>query len=200
MHSTGTCTRMYTITYEKATLPVRQPGLNSLQPTSECGLASTWVWLGFIRSELSADTRNLSSTQVQVAVQTCLKKMLVMYSMWLKNHIPLQLTKKIKSPSKEKVASWVSYGLQQLQQKQDMITWSFEACGITSSSTAEIRPAGLIKGQQYSDSENELDNSFLMDDNKMVNNWKSRSILSCWNLFDKYQRKHVVLINNTVYW
>ena len=46
----------------------RQPGLNSLQPTSECmecGLASTWVRLGFIKREFSADTCNLSSTRVQ---------------------------------------------------------------------------------------------------------------------------------------
>lgn len=47
----------------------------------------------------------------------------------------------------------MSYGLQQLQQKPDMII-------------AEIRPAKLIEGQQYSDSENELDNPFLMDDDK----------------------------------
>ena len=47
--------------YEKA----RQPGLNSLQPTSGCGLASTRVQLGFIKSEFSADTRNPSSTRVQ---------------------------------------------------------------------------------------------------------------------------------------
>ena len=32
-----------------------QPGLNLLQPTSECGLASIWVWLGFIEREFSAD-------------------------------------------------------------------------------------------------------------------------------------------------
>ena len=32
--------------------------------------------------------------------------------------------------------------------------------------TAEIRPAKLIEGQQYLDSENELDNPFLMDDDE----------------------------------
>ena len=36
----------------------RQPGLNSLQPTSECGLVSTWVQ--FIKKEFSVDTRNPS--------------------------------------------------------------------------------------------------------------------------------------------
>ena len=61
-----------------------QLGLNLLQPTSECGLASTRVQLGFIEREFSADTcnpswtrvqpkLNSSSTRVQVAVQTCLK-------------------------------------------------------------------------------------------------------------------------------
>ena len=32
--------------------------------------------------------------------------------------------------------------------------------------TAEIRPAELTEGQQYSDSENMLDNPFLMDDDE----------------------------------
>ena len=36
----------------------RQPGLNSLQPTSECGLASTRVQ--FIKKEFSADTHKPS--------------------------------------------------------------------------------------------------------------------------------------------
>ena len=65
----------------------RQPWVNSLQPTSECGLASTRVQLGFIERELSADMRNPSSTQVQpefnpsstqvqVAVQTCLNPLI----------------------------------------------------------------------------------------------------------------------------
>ena len=35
-----------------------QPGLNSLQPTSDYGLSSTRVQLGFIEREFSADTRN----------------------------------------------------------------------------------------------------------------------------------------------
>ena len=46
-----------------------------------------------------------------------------------------------------------------------MITCSFEACGITSS-TAETRPAKLLERQQYLDNEDELDNPFLMDDNE----------------------------------
>ena len=39
-----------------------QPGLNLLQPTSECGLASTWVRLKFIKREFSTDTRNPGSS------------------------------------------------------------------------------------------------------------------------------------------
>ena len=42
-----------------------QPRMNSVQPTSECGLASTRVRLGFIEREFSADTYNLISTRVQ---------------------------------------------------------------------------------------------------------------------------------------
>ena len=51
----------------------RQPGLNSLQPTSECGLVSTRVQLRFIEREFSVNMRNPNSTRVQVAVRTCLK-------------------------------------------------------------------------------------------------------------------------------
>ena len=42
-----------------------QPRLNSLQPTSECGLVSTRVQLRFNEREFSADTRNLSWTRLQ---------------------------------------------------------------------------------------------------------------------------------------
>ena len=42
-----------------------QPGLNSLQLTSKCRLASTRVRLGFIEREFSADTRNPSWTRVE---------------------------------------------------------------------------------------------------------------------------------------
>ena len=62
-HGTGMCTRVYAITYMKTTL--WSTWVDSLQPTSGCGLASTQVQLGFIKREFSADTRNPSWTWVQ---------------------------------------------------------------------------------------------------------------------------------------
>ena len=46
-------------------LHFHQPELNSLQPTSGCGLASTRLQLGFIKRDFSVDTCNRSWTRVQ---------------------------------------------------------------------------------------------------------------------------------------
>ena len=73
----------------------------------------------------------------------------------------LALHQKVKPPTKPRVASWVSARLQQLQEKADMITHSFEACGITSSRPTDVRPPGLLDGQVCSDSEDEHENPFI---------------------------------------
>ena len=71
---------------------------------------------------------------------------------------------KIKPPTKELVTSWVAYGMKKLQEKPDMISRSFDACGITTNGIVGYRPAELIEGQLCSDSEDDLDNPFLDDE------------------------------------
>ena len=65
---------------------------------------------------------------------------------------------KLKPPTKQDVAKWVSIALDELQEKPDMVVRSFEACGILRSGNA--RPAGLLQGQLCDDSEDELDDPF----------------------------------------
>ena len=45
-----------------------------------------------------------------------------------------------------------------------MISRSFDACGITTNGIVGYRPAELIEGQLCSDSEDDLDNPFLDDE------------------------------------
>ena len=77
---------------------------------------------------------------------------------------PEVLHQKIKPPTKPIVTSWVSAVLKQLQEKPDMITHSFEACGITTSTQADIRPSTLLDGQMYPDSEDEHEIPFIDED------------------------------------
>ena len=68
--------------------------------------------------------------------------------------------KKLKPPQKVDVASWVSDALIQLQDRPDMVTNSFSACGI--SDEAEVHPSTLLEGRQYPDSDDEaVDNPFI---------------------------------------
>ena len=68
-------------------------------------------------------------------------------------------TQKLKPPQKADVADWISDALRQLQEKPDMISRSFAACGITGGS--QVRPHSLLEGQEYPDSEDEADNPYL---------------------------------------
>ena len=66
--------------------------------------------------------------------------------------------RKIKPPTKADVAAWVSAGLKQLQEKPDIIMHSFDACEITSTKAADVRPTELLGGQMCED---EQDNPFI---------------------------------------
>ena len=79
----------------------RQPGLNSLQPTSECGLALMWV--GFnpgstrihqkrVQCGHAQPELNLSSTRVQVAVRTCIRVYLLVTRLPWSRHFCKQNT------------------------------------------------------------------------------------------------------------
>ena len=70
---------------------------------------------------------------------------------------------KIKAPTKALAAPWMSAGICRLQEKPDMISHSFEACGITSLKATDIRPTEHLDGQGVSDSEGEHDNPFADD-------------------------------------
>ena len=70
---------------------------------------------------------------------------------------------KVRPPTKQLVASWVSAGLRELQEKPDMVSRSFAACGIAGSKPADMRPTELLEGQDCSDSEDEHDNPFTDD-------------------------------------
>ena len=72
----------------------------------------------------------------------------------------LQQKQKLKPPTKEDVASWISSAVDKMQEKPDMIVHSFEACGILSQLDSNVRPDELLEGQLYQDSFDKLDDPF----------------------------------------
>ncbi len=70
---------------------------------------------------------------------------------------------KLKPPTKQNVAKWVSTALDELQEKPDMVVSSFEACGILPSTNA--RPTELLQGQLCDDSQDEEDPFNELDNN-----------------------------------
>ena len=62
---------------------------------------------------------------------------------------------KLKPPTKEDVARWISAALEELEDKPDMDVKSFEACGILNRLDSEVRPDKLLEGQMYPDSADE---------------------------------------------
>jgi len=78
----------------------------------------------------------------------------------LEQPVHLQQKQKLKPPTKEDVASWISSALDEMQEKPDMVVRSFEACGILNRLDTNVRPDELLEGQLYPDSDDELDDPF----------------------------------------
>lgn len=78
----------------------------------------------------------------------------------LEQQANLQHKQKLKPPTKEDVASWISSALNELQEKPDMVVRSFEACGILNRLDSDVRPDELLEGQLHPESDDELDDPF----------------------------------------
>ena len=72
---------------------------------------------------------------------------------------------KIKPPSKQIVATWISKGIKQLQEHPDMMFNSFDVCGITSTARFPSEPEHDV----YPDSTDELDDPFNEIDSFLTN-------------------------------
>ena len=57
----------------------------------------------------------------------------------LEQPVSLQQKQKLKPPTKENVASWISSALDEMQEKPDMVVRSFEACGILGKLDSNVR-------------------------------------------------------------
>ena len=71
----------------------------------------------------------------------------------------LQNKQRLKPPTKEDVARWISTALDEMQEKSDMVVWSFEACGIHRLGS-DVHPDHILEAQLYPDSDDELDDPF----------------------------------------
>ncbi len=85
----------------------------------------------------------------------------------LEQPVHLQQKQKLKPPTKENVASWISSALDEMQEKPDMVVWSFEAGGILNRLDSNVRPDKLLERQLYSNSDDELDDPFNESDSLM---------------------------------
>ena len=63
----------------------------------------------------------------------------------LEQQVHLQQKQKLKPPTKEEVAGWISSAVDKMQEKPDMKVHSFESCGILSRLNSNVHPDTLLK-------------------------------------------------------